>query len=272
MGEFYGVMFKRECRGIFQDAGQAGIDLGDYVVVESEKGQEIGRVTQKGELAALKGKAREVGRVVRRATPDDMERLQERRKKEAEALLVFQQKVTSHNLKMKPLDVEYEYDGSRITFYFTANGRIDFRELVRDLARTYRTRIEMWQIGFRVETRRMGGHGICGRALCCATFLQKPSPVPIQGARHQALSQNASKLTGVCGQLKCCLAFEQAFNGEAPGQAHGSGCASCGCGSSAAGGAGVLHEILQAQEEKEELEELPLVETQQAEAHNVEVR
>ena len=104
---------------------------------------------------------REVGD---RLIPDDMEQFQERRRKEAEALLVCRQKVLHHNLKMKPVDVEYAYDGSRITFYFTANGRIDFRELVRDLARTYRTRIEMWQIGFRAETRRMGGYGICGRA------------------------------------------------------------------------------------------------------------
>lgn len=270
MGEFYGVAFKRECRGVFQDADQDGIALGDYVVVESERGEEIGRVVQKGELVALKGRVREVGRVVRRATPDDLGQLQERRRKEAEALLVCRQKAASHNLKMKPLDVEYEHDGSRITFYFTANGRIDFRELVRDLARIYRTRIELRQIGFRVETQRMGGYGICGRALCCATFIQKPSPVPIQVARDQAFAQNASKLTGVCGQLKCCLAFEQALDEGAREQARGAGCASC-CGRRSAAG-GVLQEILQAQGEEEELEELPLIEAQQAEAHDVEVR
>lgn len=271
MGEFYEVAFKRECRGFFEDAGQDDIDIGDYVVVASEKGEEIGRVTWKGEMTALKGKGREVGRVVRRATPEDVEQLQERRRKEAEALLVCRQKVVKHNLKMKPLDVEYEYDGSRIMFYFTANGRIDFRELVRDLAHIYRTRIELRQIGFRVETKRMGGYGICGRPLCCAAFLQKPSPVPIQVARDQALAQNASKLTGVCGQLKCCLAFEQALGEGVREQARGAGCASCCCGS-AAGDVGVLQEILQAQVEEEELDELPLAEAQQAEAHDVEVR
>ncbi|OGG56350.1 MAG: hypothetical protein A3F84_22240 [Candidatus Handelsmanbacteria bacterium RIFCSPLOWO2_12_FULL_64_10] len=271
MGEFYEVAFKRECKGLFEDAGQGGINVGDYVVVASEQGEEIGQVTQKGDLTELKGKGREVGRVVRRATPEDVEQLQERRRKEAEALLVCRQKVVKHNLKMKPLDVEYEYDGSRITFYFTANGRIDFRELVKDLARTYRTRIELRQIGFRVETKRMGGFGICGRSLCCAAFIQKPSPVPIQVARDQALSQNASKLTGVCGQLKCCLTFEQAPGGERCEQAPGAGCASC-CRGSATEGDGVLRQILQAQDEEEGPEELPLVEAQGAQANEVEVR
>ncbi len=278
MDEFYEVAFKQECRGLFEDAGQGEINVGDYVVVASEKGEEIGQVTQKGDLTELKGKGREVGRVVRRATPEDVEQLQERRRKEAEALLVCRQKVVQHNLKMKPLDVEYEYDGSRITFYFTANGRIDFRELVKDLARTYRTRIELRQIGFRVETKRMGGFGICGRSLCCAAFIQKPSPVPIQVARDQALAQNASKLTGVCGQLKCCLTFEQriddpmqASGGEGREQAPRAGCASC-CRGAATGGDGVLHQILQAQDEEEGLEDLPLVEAQPAQAHEVEAR
>jgi len=264
MGGFYEVAFKRECRRILEDQEQLPIGVGDFVVVETERGEDVGRVLQKGELAALKGKDREVSRVVRRATPDDLERLRERRQREAEALVVCREKAAQHKLNMKTLDVEYEPDGSRVTFYFTANGRIDFRELVRDLARTYRTRIELRQIGFRVETKRMGGYGICGRSLCCSAFIQKPSPVPIQAARDPAHSQNVSKLTGVCGQLKCCLVFEHAS---------GAGCAPC-CqrGATAAGGDGVLHEILQAQDEEEGLEELPLVEAQGAQAYELEVR
>lgn len=285
MGEFYEVVFKRECRGVFEDDGQGGIDIGDYVVVASEKGEEIGQVTHKGDLIELKGKGREVGRVVRRATPEDIELLQERRRKEAEALLVCRQKVLKHNLKMKALDVEYEYDGSRITFYFTANGRVDFRELVKDLARTYRTRIELRQIGFRVETKRMGGVGICGRSLCCAAFIQKPSPVPIQVARDQALAQNASKLTGVCGQLKCCLTFEQRMDDpmqriddpmQASGeggreQAPGAGCGSC-CRGLVTGGDEILQQILQPQDEEEGPEEVMLAEAEGVETHEVEVR
>ena len=215
MDRFYEVVCRRTQRSIFRDQGETEIDVGDRVVVDIDGRKDIGEVVWKGEGELPIDVDLEIAWVVRRATADDSRIFEERREKELAALEVFTQKIGEHGLPMKPVDVEYEDDTSRITFYFTADNRVDFRALVRDLAHIYHTRIELRQISPRIEIQRQGGFGTCGRPLCCASFMKKMPAVPAHAARDQSLSQNLSKLAGVCGQLKCCLRFELDFYKEA---------------------------------------------------------
>jgi cell fate regulator YaaT (PSP1 superfamily) len=203
---------------------------GDAVVVATEEGRALGRVTRTiPALAARRAPASDAGGavVVRRATRDDVMLRLRHEQREQDALRICTMKIRERGLGMKLARVEQLFDGSRLIFYYTAEGRVDFRELVRDLAGHFRTRIEMRQIGVRDEARMLGGYGSCGRPLCCTTWLQSFAPISIKMAKQQNLSLNPSKLSGMCGRLKCCLRYELP-NGK--GVKHG-GCADeGGCG------------------------------------------
>jgi cell fate regulator YaaT (PSP1 superfamily) len=222
---------------------------GDQVVVETSEGQAVGTVTRA--IPSIAERKRpgpdDPARVVRRATRDDVLARLKHQQREKEAHRICLLKIKERNLAMKLAKVEQLFDGSRLIFYYTAEGRVDFRELVRDLAAHFRTRIEMRQIGVRDEARMLGGYGPCGRPLCCTTWLNAFEPISIKMAKQQNLSLNPSKLSGMCGRLKCCLRYELP-NGK--GVKHGGcadegGCGSCsnptgpgGCGSCGSGGCG----------------------------------
>ena len=232
-------------------AGEPPLLPGDAVVVQTPEGQAYGNVVRAVPSAASRklAPAPETPRVVRRATKEDAVARLKQQQREREALRICQLKIRERSLGMKLARVEQLFDGSRLIFYYTAEGRVDFRELVRDLAAHFRTRIEMRQIGVRDEARMLGGYGSCGRPLCCTTFLQTFEPVSIRMAKQQQLSLNPSKLSGMCGRLKCCLRYELP-NGK--GVKHG-GCADeggcgnptgpggCGSGGCDAGGCGSCH-------------------------------
>ena len=188
-----------------------GLELipGMEVIVETARGVEIGSVAAPPCEVEEERLTQPLKNVVRIATKEDLEREEENRKKEKEALLICREKVEKHGLDMKLIGCEYAFDKSKILFYFTAEGRIDFRDLVKDLASVFRTRIELRQIGVRDETKLLGGMGICGRPLCCTTYLSNFSPVSIKMAKEQGLSLNPTKISGVCGRLMCCLNNEE---------------------------------------------------------------
>lgn len=208
---------------------------GDRVVVQTERGQALGQVTRSVPLVRDKRTPSDVSshRLVRRATREDVSKRLAQERREQEALRVCTMKVRERGLPMKLARVEQLFDGAKLIFYFTADGRVDFRELVRELAGHFRTRIEMRQIGPRDEAKMLGGYGSCGRPLCCTTWLTTFEPVTIKMAKRQHLSLSPSKLSGQCGRLKCCLRYELP-NGQGVtrgGCAHeGGGCGSCGTG------------------------------------------
>lgn len=180
----------------------------DYVIVETSRGIEFGKVACTNKLVNSSEVVQPLRSVIRIATENDIKTNEENKRKEAEALKICQEKVSAHELEMKLIEAEYTFDGSKLTFYFTADGRIDFRDLVKDLAATFRTRIELRQIGIRDEAKLMGGLGVCGRAFCCNTFLPDFCQVSIKMAKEQNLSLNSAKISGACGRLMCCLRFE----------------------------------------------------------------
>jgi cell fate regulator YaaT (PSP1 superfamily) len=221
---------------------------GDHVVVQTEAGPAVGTVVRSpSEVSERRRPADDSpSRVVRLATHDDVVTRLKQQQRERDAHRIALLKVRERGLPMKLTRVEQAFDGSRLVFYFTAEGRVDFRELVRELASEFRTRIEMRQIGVRDEAKALGGYGTCGRPLCCTTFLTSFEPVSIKMAKQQDLSLNPSKLSGLCGRLKCCLRYELP---NAKGQVHGgcgdeggcdnpTGCGSGGCGSCGSGGCG----------------------------------
>lgn len=203
-----GVRFKKAGKVYYFAPGQVVIEAGDFVIVETARGLEYGEVVigprevDESEIVAP------LKTVIRKATNQDMDKVKENQAKEKEAFAVCEQKILTHNLPMNLVDVEYTFDVNKIIFYFTAEGRIDFRELVKDLAAVFRTRIELRQIGVRDEAKMMGGIGCCGRPLCCATFLGDFEPVSIRMAKDQNLSLNPTKISGICGRLMCCLKYE----------------------------------------------------------------
>lgn len=208
MPNVVGIRFKRAGKVYYFDPGDLVLEPGEFCVVETARGLEYGEVA---------GKAREVDEgsvvaplksVVRKATEEDRDRVVTNEQFEQEAFKVAQDKIVTHALNMKLVDVEFTFDGSKILFYFTADGRVDFRELVKDLAGVFKTRIELRQIGVRDEAKMLGGLGPCGRMLCCATFLGDFAPVSIKMAKEQNLSLNPAKISGLCGRLMCCLRFE----------------------------------------------------------------
>lgn len=181
---------------------------GDYVIVEAEKGVDLGLVNKVGRLVTLSTIKGEPKNLIRRAAEEDLHKLRQNRNKEKQAAAIARQMIRKHNLNMKLVDVEYQYDQNKMTFYFTSEKRVDFRELVKDLAAKYRTRIELRQIGVRDEAERLSGLGVCGRPFCCSSFKSTFEPVTTQYAKDQQIPLNPGKLTGICGRLKCCLVFE----------------------------------------------------------------
>ena len=209
MKKIVGVRFKKPGKIYFFDPENFDIKMGDKVIVETAMGDEIGEVVvDKRELPDDKI-AKPLKKVIRIATDQDLKNQEMYKKKEPEALRICAEKVKKHGLDMNLTDVEYKFDGSKILFYFTADGRIDFRELVKDLASIFKTRIELRQIGVRDEVRRIGGNGVCGRELCCCSFLGNFETVSIKMAKEQNISLNTSKISGNCGRLMCCLKYEQ---------------------------------------------------------------
>ncbi|MCE5250825.1 hypothetical protein LLG96_11455 [bacterium] len=206
----YEIEFKGGRREYFLCPDSIKVKPMAFVIVQADRGEHIGRLHRMGPRT-LFPQAKEVKSILRLATYTDIQIMMDNKRKEKEAFTVCQLKIDNHGLKMKLVDVEYQFDGNKICFYFTADKRIDFRALVKDLAAEYRTRIELRQIGVRDEARRLGGMGVCGRPLCCKTFLNQFEPITSQMARDQNLSLSPSKISGLCGRLMCCLAFEEDF-------------------------------------------------------------
>ena len=204
-----GVRFKRLGKVYFFDPGHLYINKKDKVIVETSMGEEIGEVVISRRTIPDEKIVKPLKKVIRKANYKDIKHDEENRKKEKEAFKVFEDKIKQYKLDMHLTDVEYKFDNSKILFYFTANGRIDFRELVKDLAAIFKTRIELRQIGVRDEVKRIGGNGVCGRELCCCSFLGDFEAVSIKMAKEQNLSLNPSKISGNCGRLMCCLKYEQ---------------------------------------------------------------
>lgn len=204
-----GVRFKKAGKIYYFNPDSLDIKKGDFVVVETARGIEFGECVvgikelQEEEIVApLKN-------VIRKATKEDIDVNKVNKSKEEDAFKICLDKIKDHGLKMKLIDVEYTFDNNKVIFYFTADGRVDFRELVKDLASIFRTRIELRQIGVRDEAKMTGGLGPCGRSLCCSTFLGEFAPVSIKMAKEQNLSLNPTKISGICGRLMCCLNYEQ---------------------------------------------------------------
>jgi cell fate regulator YaaT (PSP1 superfamily) len=186
--------------------------LGDLVIVKVDRGENLGIVTRKEKYIHTDlDEEDEIHPVLRKATEEDLDRYNELKAKEKKAFQICVEKIAFRKLSMKLVDVEYQFDENKIIFYFTAGKRVDFRELVKDLAAVFRTRIEMCQIGVREEAQRFGGFGTCGRPLCCSKFLNEFEPVTLKMAKDQYLSLNPSKISGMCGRLMCCLAYEREF-------------------------------------------------------------
>ena len=209
MAKIIGVRFKQTGKMYYFDPLDYDIKRGMHVIVETSRGVEYGEVTLGIREAGENEVVKPLKGVLRIATDEDTARHKEAKNKEREAFSVCAAKIREHGLEMKLIEVEYAFDGSKLLFYFTADGRVDFRELVKDLATVFRTRIELRQIGVRDESKTMGSIGMCGRNLCCSEFLGNFVPVSIKMAKEQGLSLNPSKISGACGRLMCCLKYEQ---------------------------------------------------------------
>ena len=209
MVKIVGVRFRNAGKVYYFDPKDYKIKPGDHVIVETARGIEYGTVTGKVQEISEEKVVQPLKTVVRVTNGEDDARAQRNREKEREAMAICKEKIRKHNLEMKLIDAEYTFDNNKVLFYFTADGRIDFRELVKDLAAVFRTRIELRQIGVRDETKILGGIGICGRQLCCSSFLSEFAPVSIKMAKEQNLSLNPTKISGVCGRLMCCLKNEE---------------------------------------------------------------
>ena len=209
MTKVIGVRFRTAGKIYFFSPGKFEVKRGDQVIVETARGVEFGNVVMGPKEVKDEEITQPLKTVIRLATEDDRRVEEKNRKKEKEAFQICLEKIHKHELEMKLIDAEYTFDNNKVLFYFTADGRIDFRELVKDLAAVFRTRIELRQIGVRDETKIRGGIGICGRPLCCHTYLSEFAPVSIKMAKEQNLSLNPTKISGVCGRLMCCLTNEE---------------------------------------------------------------
>ena len=209
MTKVIGVRFRTAGKIYFFAPGKFEIKQGSHVIVETARGIEYGRVVSGPKEVKDDDVVQPLKSVIRLASDQDRKVVEKNKQKEKDAFKICQEKIRKHGLEMKLVDVEYTFDGNKILFYFTADGRIDFRELVKDLAAVFRTRIELRQIGVRDETKIKGGIGICGRPLCCSTYLTEFSAVSIKMAKEQNLSLNPTKISGVCGRLMCCLTNEE---------------------------------------------------------------
>ena len=216
-----GVRFRSGGKVYYFGPGELNIKSGDNVIVETARGVEYGYVVLGNREIEDTKVIQPLKSVIRMATAEDDAKEESNRKKEKDAFGICQEKIRKHGLEMKLIDVEYTFDNNKILFYFTADGRIDFRELVKDLASVFKTRIELRQVGVRDETKIVGGVGICGRELCCHSYLSEFIPVSIRMAKEQNLSLNPTKISGVCGRLMCCLKNEEEtyeyLNSKLPG-------------------------------------------------------
>ena len=208
MAEVIGVRFKEVGKVYYFDPLDNKLSTGDKVIVETARGLECGEVAMPNKQIADSELNHPLKPLVRIATEADLKHVAENRAKEKEAFVICQKKIEEHKLDMKLIDVQYAFDNSKLLFYFSSEGRVDFRELVKDLASVFRTRIELRQIGIRDEAKLLGGFGACGRMLCCSTFLPDFAQVSIKMAKEQGLSLNSAKISGLCGRLMCCLRFE----------------------------------------------------------------
>ncbi|GAB4314313.1 MAG: stage 0 sporulation family protein [Candidatus Zixiibacteriota bacterium] len=214
----YLVEFKGSRKEYYRDPYHLPVKIGDDVIVQVERGEDIGRVIQHISEDKIEREKLKALPILRIANAEERARSAENRQKEFEAREVCRKMAADRNLNMKVVDAEWQFDGNKITFYFTAEKRVDFRQLVKDLAGTYRTRIELRQIGARDEARRVGGIGICGYEQCCTLFLKEFEPITTQLAREQSLSLNPAKISGNCGRLLCCLRYESGYYREASKQ------------------------------------------------------
>lgn len=209
MAEVIGVRFKEVGKIYYFDPDGQELKKGERVIVETVRGVECGEVALENREISDEEIVKPLKKLIRKADEKDLRTLEENKKKEKNAFGICQKKIADHKLDMKLVDVEYTFDGGKVLFYFTADGRVDFRELVKDLAGVFRTRIELRQIGVRDESKMIGGLGICGRPFCCRSFLGDFQPVSIKMAKEQGLSLNPTKISGTCGRLMCCLKYEQ---------------------------------------------------------------
>ncbi|MBE6824971.1 MAG: stage 0 sporulation protein [Ruminococcaceae bacterium] len=209
MAQVIGVRFKEVGKIYYFDPIDIKFNSGEYVIVETARGVECGEVATPNREEADENIVFPLKKVIRKATDEDMKRLEENKLKEKDALKTCEKLVAQHQLEMKLVDVEYTFDNSKIMFYFTADGRVDFRALVKDLASVFKTRIELRQIGVRDEAKMLGGLGVCGKPFCCSSFLGEFQPVSIKMAKEQGLSLSPVKISGTCGRLMCCLKYEQ---------------------------------------------------------------
>ncbi len=209
MAEVIGIRFKDVGKIYYFDPKGRKLSKGDFAIVETARGVECGFVAMANKEVDDELIVKPLKGVLRKATKADLEMVEKNKIKEKEAFDICLKKIADHSLEMKLVDVEYTFDNSKILFYFTADGRVDFRELVKDLAAVFKTRIELRQIGVRDESKMLGGLGICGRPFCCSTFLGEFQPVSIKMAKEQGLSLNPTKISGTCGRLMCCLKYEQ---------------------------------------------------------------
>lgn len=209
MKKVVSVRFRPTGKSYYFSPGPFEVEVGDYVIVETSRGTECGEVAQGAHNLPEAAVPGELKPVVRVADDADVRRMRQNREDEKKAFELCEERIEKHGLPMKLIDVEYTYARNKILFYFTADGRVDFRELVKDLAGVFRTRIELRQIGVRDESKMLGGLGICGQPFCCARFLKNFQPVSIKMAKEQGLSLNPTKISGSCGRLMCCLAYEQ---------------------------------------------------------------
>lgn len=210
-----GIRFKKAGKIYYFDPDQIELKIGDDAIVETTRGIEFGKVVQGPKVVSEEEVVAPLKKVIRKATEEDQQKLTGNKEKEKEAYKICLEKIRHHGLPMKLIDVEQTFDENKIIFYFTADGRVDFRELVKDLAAIFRTRIELRQIGVRDEAKMCGGLGCCGRELCCGSWLGEFAPVSIRMAKDQNLSLNPTKISGICGRLMCCLKYENDVYEEA---------------------------------------------------------
>jgi len=215
MNELIEVVFKGRRREYFTNPREIPVQHGDWVIVQADRGIDLGKVHHTSEWVKREDAPGKLRELLRPAQPEDLEVFERNRSKETRAFDTAKERIVHRDVDMKLVDVEYQFDGNRITFFFTAEKRVDFRDLVKDLASIFRTRIELRQIGVRDEAGRIGGVGTCGRELCCATWLRQFEPITLKMAKDQGLSPSPSKISGACGRLKCCLRYELDFYKEA---------------------------------------------------------
>lgn len=209
------IKFKGQRRELFINSEHLQFKVGDFAIVQAEKGIDFGRINNISSLLKSVDREQKLKKVIRKSNENDFRKMADNHQKEIKALQVCKDKLANHDLNMKLVDCEYQYDGKKITFHFTSENRVDFRKLVKDIAAIYRTRIEFRQIGVRDEARRLTGYGVCGRPFCCTCWIKDFMPVTTQSAKEQNLPLNPTKLAGVCGRLKCCLIFERDFYNQA---------------------------------------------------------